>query len=280
MATKKGIVVSPPFELIGERGVRIGGRPSPFDLRKYLLYWDEIDYADNNIISVAPSDDIQFLLDCGIAARTRVIFQGPHNGNPTFFFRTQEAVFEKHEKENPGCWSIAQLSPAPYFTNPQEMVGVEIELWNMLPVPQADVPLPDILEFKERRQDELIALRCHLDDVYQQIISAKDIPRKMNSQIANLELDLKNLDKTLGEAGIGHILTSLRSYIGSELPTALGVGGFGAASLSSMLACSPLAAGLVGAGVWLAVKPIIVPRLKGVNTPFTYLNSIRKVLGR
>ena len=41
--------------------------------------------------------------------------------------------------------SISALAPA-----------IEVELYECLPIPASDVPLHDILEFKEKRKDELM----------------------------------------------------------------------------------------------------------------------------
>lgn len=64
--TKRGIVISPPFEVLRGGGINCGGSPSPADLRKYLLYWDEIDYPDNNFVSVGGGPDIDFLIQAKV----------------------------------------------------------------------------------------------------------------------------------------------------------------------------------------------------------------------
>ncbi|MEX5486294.1 DUF6236 family protein [Proteus mirabilis] len=89
-----------------------------------------------------------------------------------------------------------------FYTNHAEVTGVELELYDMLPVPSADTPLDDILTFKDKRKDELIAFRCYLDEINEAIISAKDVPRAKNMQLAKLELALKDIDKTIRESGI------------------------------------------------------------------------------
>ena len=148
--TKKGIVISPPFQALPQ-GVQCGGSPDPQDVRKYLLYWDEIDYPDNNIISIGLSDDLSFLEGCGVLKRTRIIFQGSGLIDGTVFITAQEQAFRNNEKQEQGKWSLAQLSTNQFYTNTLPETGVEFELLNCLPVPQSDVPLNDILEFKQKR---------------------------------------------------------------------------------------------------------------------------------
>lgn len=274
MSNKRGIVISPPFEVLPAGGIRCGGSPSSSDLRKYLLYWDEIDYPDNSHISVGASPDIEFLIEAKIATRTRVQFIGAMPAGE-ILLAAQETVFEKRDKENPGLWSLAQLSSAPYFANTRPTMSVEYELWNMLPVPQNDVHLNDILEFKQKRQDELVALRVYLDEIYQSIISASDIPRAKNSQLEKLELALKEVDKTLTESGIPKGLTSLRGYIAGEFTNIAGTG-LGAVGVAPFIGMSPLTAGVVGAGIAFAFKPVLSPKTKNGSHPLTYVSSIKK----
>ncbi len=97
---KKGIVISPPFEPILTGGIRCGGDPDPLELRKYILYWDQIDYPTNNLIHVS-SHDIDYLESTGVLKRTRVIFQGEVNtGRGEFLIAAQEAALAENQKKN------------------------------------------------------------------------------------------------------------------------------------------------------------------------------------
>lgn len=278
MSDKRGIVISPPFTVLSEGGFTCGGDPSPADLRKYLLYWDEIDYPDNNLISIGAGPDLEFLITAGAASRTRVQFQGSiSSGNGEFFLAAQQAVFDKRDNESPGHWSLAQLSTAPYFANSTPTISVEYQLWNMLPVPQADVPLNEILEFKLVRRDELVALRVYLDDLYQSIISAADVPRAKSTQIAKLEIALSEVDRVLGESGIAKKMSSLRGFIAGEFTNITGTG-LGAAGIAPFIDMSPLAAGAIGAGVAFAIRPVLSPKKHKTLHPLTYVSSIGREL--
>lgn len=189
----------------------------------------------------------------------------------------QQAAFEKHDKEHPGAWSLAQLGATPYFANTRPSLAIEYQLWNALPVPQADVPLNDILEFKAKRSAELLALRVYLDEMYQSIISAADVPRATNTQITKLEGALKEIERTLGESGIKKAITSLRGFIAGEFTNIAGTG-LGAAGVAPFINMSPLAAAAIGAGIAFAVKPVLSPRSQKEAHPLTYVSSVRKEL--
>lgn len=278
MSDNRGIVISPPFNVLPEGGISCGGSPSASDLRKYLLYWDEIDYPDNNFVSIGADPDLEFLITAGVATRTRVQFQGTiSSGSGEFFLLAQQAVFEKRDNENPGLWSLAQLSAAPYFANSSPITAIEYQLWNTLPVPQEDVPLNEILEFKARRRDELVALRIYLDEMYQSVISSADIPRARTSAISKLETALAEVDRALGESGMSKTFSSLRGYIAGEFVNVAGTG-LGAAGIAPFIQMSPLITGAIGAGIAFAVKPVLSPKVRKEAHPLTYVSSVRKEL--
>jgi hypothetical protein len=146
----------------------------------------------------------------------------------------------------------------------------------MLPIPIADVPLSDILEFKNRRQPEIEALRVYLDDMYQKIISSADIPRAMDTEIRRLEQSLVAMNAALNESAIKKTITSLRSYIGGEFSSTLGAG-LGGVGISTFIGMPPLLAGVASAGLALAVKPILSPRT-AENNPLTYIRNVQQWL--
>jgi hypothetical protein len=271
---KKGIVVSPPFTPIYTGGIRCGGSPDPLELRKYLMYWDEIDYPSNMLIHNY-SPDIEYLEQTGNLKHTHVSFQGTVNsGKGEFFIAAQEAAFRKNQEEEPGCWTIAQLTDIPFYTQQNLSIGVEVELYDMLPVPSIDTPLADILEFKEKRRDELTAFRCHMDEINEKILSSKDVPRARNTQVARIELAIRDIDKTLKESGVKRVTTHLKNVINTDFSGIVGAG-LGSAGVSTFIGMAPLIAGVAGAGLVFGVKSLIMPSNQ-CQTNLSYINSIRK----
>lgn len=169
---------------------------------------------------------------------------------------------------------MAQLSNVPFYTQQTLGVGVELELYDMLPVPDQNTPLAEILEFKARRNDELIAFRCYLDEINEEIISSKDIPRAKNTRLARLEMSLKDIDKTINESGIKRVTTNLKHVIHSDFSGIIGAG-LGAAGIASLIQMSPLIAGVAGVGLVVGVKSIIMPSSQ-CPTDFNYIKSVRK----
>jgi hypothetical protein len=271
---KKGIVVSPPFTPIYTGGIRCGGSPDPLELRKYLMYWDEIDYPSNMLVHIS-SPDIEYLEQTRNLKRTHVSFQGTVNsGKGEFFIAAQEAAFRKNQEEEPSCWTIAQLTDIPFYTQQSIGIGVEVELYDMLPVPSINTPLADILEFKEKRRDELTAFRCHMDEINEKILSSKDVPRARNTQMARVELAIIDIDKTLKESGVKRVTTHLKNVINTDFSGIIGAG-LGSAGVSSFIGMAPLIAGVTGASLVFGVKSLIMPSNQ-CPTNLSYINSIRK----
>ena len=65
--------------------------------------------------------------------------------------------------------------------------GALVSLHRALPVPDQDVPLDDILKFKEKRRPELLALRATLDDAYLAVANSADPQFALQSKTAQVE---------------------------------------------------------------------------------------------
>ena len=159
MATQRGLVLVPQFSWDGE--MLSFSFPDPFpmvDLRRYTLYWDRLDFPDNNVInfvesgnnllehdaiitlSVSPNTAtaIDYLKEADILQRTRVVIERPRElGAHAAFLHAQFEVFRQLEANEPGLWAIGQSAvdflPPPDTTLPNRTV--EIELVKALPTP-------------------------------------------------------------------------------------------------------------------------------------------------
>lgn len=48
---ERGIVITPNYKILDSGGLQITGGIEAVNLRKYLLFWDKIDYPVNNILN-------------------------------------------------------------------------------------------------------------------------------------------------------------------------------------------------------------------------------------
>jgi len=299
---ERGVVLSPKFVDLPTGSVLFKSAVDDFELRKYLTYWDKIDVPKNSKIEF-DCWQFQHLEQAGYLQRT--IYGVPQQfkayrlkrnhqmyiGNCSSaeiidctdvtinkeaghqILEAHDDVFALRNVQEPGQWSKAQISTtimAPSFV---EKEAIEMELYNLLPVPDASNSLDDIIKFKEAHHAELIAFRIYLDELYQSILTAGDIPRAKNTAMNKLEQSLIDINRTMKESRITYVLDSLRSVMSDITGIGgLGLGGVGAAPVFGM---NPFIAGVACAGIGIASK--FIPQSAN-STPkeLTYLKSVRK----
>jgi hypothetical protein len=81
----------------------------------------------------------------------------------------------------------------------REFQLIRVDLINALPVPDANVPIPDIIEFKERRRDELLNLHQCLDETYQEILSSPDPSLANKSAVERLKRSIAEVESVCSE---------------------------------------------------------------------------------
>ena len=217
----------------------------PDELRFSLLFWDQLEYPDNWLIHTQGPDE-GFLIEVGVMQRT----QAPRfSGSAGDIMRASYiSVFRTLDEKEPGVWSLATGERSISFLDRELDVGrgALVRLHRAIPVPSRDVALQDILEFRRKRRDELIALRVHLEDVYQRIVKAGDGDLSMNSELNKLDQALASHLKASREWGVRLKWVSFEAslnLIGGVVGTGLGMAsglnlteaaitGFGAAAAS------------------------------------------------
>ena len=93
-------------------------------------------------------------------------------------------------------WSYLDHSPS--VISPNVLSGgraLLFEMHNVLPVPDVNSSYEDILNFKNIRRDELLALRGEMDQMYQEIINSEDIEHAKSMNFTKLEKALIDMQK-------------------------------------------------------------------------------------
>ena len=189
------------------------------------------------------------------------------------------AGFSLLDQKEPGCWSLARGPNSISFIGDEvvDSRGVLIALYNAVPVPNKDVPLVDILEFKAKRRDELWAFRVHLENVYQKILSQPDFQLSASSEQAQLEKSLADYIKTAKKSRWPFRIASEFSAKINLSPSTIGAAfalGVGVNALSGPVAA--IAASLIPL---IEVKGEIgLKGRKRTSTPFEYVASYHRDL--
>ena len=196
-----------------ETSLSIKGGIDPFRLRQYLLYWDKIDYPTNNILRVELTPDEKYLEGIGVLQRTHVNFYTDENGimiSPDIFIRSQLCVLQENNK-NGEIWSIGQNNSQLYLPKDEteRKSTVQLKLYDCVPVPREDTPFDDILDFKERRRDELIEFRRVMDGMYDAILSSEYPDLKERRCIEELQNKIIDINRVMSESHIKRVLSSV-----------------------------------------------------------------------
>lgn len=203
---KRGIIANTgKMSRFDDRGVSISGNISSQDLNYYLLYWDKIIMPTNNLIHLAIQNEDE-IIKTGILERPRVQFSNWSSNNEDSsydpFVIAQSIVANKLiTEDNSTDWTIHQIGDQIVIGNEQkkEFNSVKLELQNCLPIPSEEIHFQDILEFKEKRKDELIALHSTIDDLYLDVLNSADINLAKRKCISELSNAIRNLESSSKE---------------------------------------------------------------------------------
>lgn len=124
---------------------------------------------------------------------------------------TQMAAYEENNKVENEEWSIAQ--PTDQLIVPQQYAKtqgcLEFELYNAIQIPTGDVPLPEVIDFKNKRLPELLSLRDAMDSIVDTVVASQDIPKRKNKAINKLHRDLNDFNRVMKETGFKRVKRSL-----------------------------------------------------------------------
>jgi hypothetical protein len=271
----RGLII-PPAKNITDNSFSFSANIDNVELRRYLLYWDILDFPDSGFIRFQGNPDLDFLEDAGILKRTKVQF--PFHGTPDLLFSVAQAEALKINKKNLGEeWSIAQNGPKLLFPDSISTIStaIEVDLCDCLPIPATDVPLNDILEFKVKRKDELMQFRKLMDDFYSQLNMSTDILSTSAEIIAEIDYNISTLHKVMMESKIKRFLSSVKVQLISELaPIALPI------FLSTQNIPMQETIGLTGIASAIRIGINYIPKLISLpdNSNYAYLYYLEREL--
>lgn len=135
----------------------------------------------------------------------------------------------------------------------------------VLPVPNQDVPIDKILKYKEKRRNELLALRAYLKQIQKEINNSESEDQLKSILIdrkEEIEKGLSDISKSLKDARINTIFSSLNSLLKLDNPKLIGT--------------------LTATGVvWTTINPLVGVAIGGLsiigNTVSDYLSVNRKM---
>jgi len=196
---KRGLIIGSPTEVDLDRNrVKFRAGIDPQELRFATLYWDRLVWPSSRAIFIGGGPDEDYLQRVGILSRPDHTFYGVMADTVA---RSYIAAFQALDEKEPGQWSVSlgentlkifggTLADAPAFSPASNL---QVDLIRAIPVPDKDVPLAEVLEFKRKRRDELELLREELDKL-------KDFVKSAHEQGAALEKAKQEIDRACADA--------------------------------------------------------------------------------
>lgn len=232
---RRGIILRPTF-----KGKNTNGGIDDLLLRKIILYWDIIEYPFVN--GVSPNyevlKDMKFLKDCKLIEQSYVltgensakvvdyskykskrhtIKLGDLNNSfmKSFYYSQVELCKYKNSVDKETIWSIGDLNDdlSHIFFDKNNRESVAMEFYNFLPHPNLNTKINDILEFKNKRKDELLYLRSNIDDLSSIVYKSENIETELKKNKEQIEKSLLDLHRTFDETKIQKICSNLNIYL-------------------------------------------------------------------
>ena len=286
MDMSRGIVVSSPVNLDDTKITLEGSGLDAQELRHWLLFWDELAWPTSNLIHVAGGPDETFLEEAGVLSRPRMQMYGTFAGSAAMS-EPHLAAFKKLDDESPGKWCLATGERSFNWTQMPltETNAAVLELHRAIPVPNIDVPLAEVLEFKQRRRDEIRRLRAEIDIYVATVHAATDSDAVLLAKAHEIERACADLLRVGHEWKYPVRLTDLKASIefkpGDVILKAVELGTIGHFAFD-MGAVGALLGGILGvslsSGLKLSGTLIKNERLNPRSTPFQYVHSFHKEL--
>ncbi len=198
----RGVIASPGVINRLPKGFQMERSLSIDELRYYILYWDKVVIPGNNLVYIGLPEEEQ-LIQSGALERPVVSFNGRYEGDQVTnaILSCQSLVAQELVKDKSTDWVVHQLGGEPLFPNGfnQRRNIIRVDLASSLPVPTGNLNIYELLEFKEKRKDELYALHAHLDDLYEQILSSADQDLASKRAVSDLAKSIADLESVTNE---------------------------------------------------------------------------------
>jgi hypothetical protein len=149
-------------------------------LRFGLFFWDRIAWPRLPLLPSDGNADIEFLISAGVLLRPEMQLQSNLTSAAKGLAESYFQTFQKLEQQEPGRRSLSANTEADIKiflgdrVTPDRGITVSLHRAIPIPIPSGETPLNELLEFKLKRDSELLALRVELDEYKRLITGSTD----------------------------------------------------------------------------------------------------------
>lgn len=282
---KRGIIAASNAIYKVPQGFIIGQAPSLNKLRYYSLYWDKVVIPKFDFIP----DELQVpqeegFISAGILVRPET--ETLPFGEPRkeawvgLMLRSQSQTAKNLMQEKDTDWVMQQEGFNLTFDEEHtvERNTLRIDLAGCLPVPLGKVDVYDILEFKENRRDELLALHNFLDELYQQVLLSPDQSLASKKAMSNILESIDNLNKVTQERFkifTRENLSSLFNLYGAEIGKGVVLDAV-ATHFTGVAFPIATVSNVINASIKVSVQKTAIFKPASENLKLAYLSSAQK----
>jgi len=281
----RGLVLFSPSSVTGSSYNLASAHLDKQGLRSSLLYWDKLAWAKSSFIHTPNSPEIEDLVKIGVMQTPEFQLRGS-GAVEDLMIAAHEHALTFFENQAPGMWSAGEGVNSFKNNNTAQLElqsGTGLTLYNALPVPSADVPLVEILDFKDRRKAELLIFRAHLDAMAKLISSADDSVEALEKALKELDTACSDLIKVTREWQFPVNLANIKASMNFNLATSASAAVTAWKNADYFnLGSTEKAIAAVAAGVTSNFKitaDVSFQKIKRPTSPFKYLYEATRELG-
>lgn len=279
---ERGGVVAPSLTLSPrEDGFNVES-VTPVDeglLRVALLFVDVIDLPCNNHIGFHHSmyNDVTGI-GLGVTSVARYPSHFGIEEATTYAWNT----FRELDKREPGRWSLWQSPGTNIIPGAvlDDDLALQTGLRHMLMVPDPSLPFEDVITFKQRHKDELIALRTYLEELSRKTAESGN-PHDAHRELELLDQALADYTKKAKQSNIKKFIASITTELdlSAAVRSMMGAGSGSLVSLAANLTLTNTALA-IGGGVLASLSVKSSPGLKKADpSPFRYIARMEREFG-
>jgi hypothetical protein len=274
---ERGLVISSPVILdpTSNRLEIRGGGPDAEELRAGMLFWDRLDWPTNSLFHMAHPDEYEFLINEGVLTRSRAEISGG-GAIADAIFDAARNTFAALDARDQGRWTTSRSASSLTIIGDSAAAeqGLNLRLYQAIPVPAGEVPFADVLDFRSKRQAELKALRGTIDEAFLEILAAPDVPFAEVSAVDRIDAAVRDLLACSKENRFRQFLSNIDFSFDWR-----SAGEAGYATVQQGLPITAAVAGAIGAGIAVGTTIGSLRAKKSqAKSPFEYAVAIHRDL--
>lgn len=320
MSSKRGLIIIPRLTLHGidecpynatnsftARQIYLGDEIEidlwiqPDDLRQYLLYWDLITIPkikfdlggsisgpylyDNDLLklhqySIFNIAEVQYAIEQSKSDSSTA--SNNFCDLKKVYSIAQDNLLKTMNDETEVIWSLGQTGTDLLKRSDHSLLGTSVEFCflDSLPCPTEDTAIDDILEFKEKRNPELLRFRNRLDQLCEKVLKSENQTEQIKKSVEQINIALIDINKLLNESKLKTIIRHIKMSLDLKESTLIKAVSAIIGASSTMSIDLPATYGALG-GVAITGLFEMILKEKSLNLPeqskdFAYLYYLKR----